>query len=71
MDEEEREFSKRKMNLLLALERDSFEKGCQECIAKTSWENMEELDRWIADCLRKHDEVRHNIREFYNARMYS
>ena len=70
MNAEERDFEKRKNNIIQRLMHGIFEDACADYLQNGDWENVPELDEWLDEKLREHDEVCKTVREYYDAKMY-
>ena len=64
MDEEEREFEKRKMKLILWTTQEVFEERCVEYTKDGDWKTVEELDIWFDKNMHEYEEVRSAIKEY-------
>jgi hypothetical protein len=71
MDEEEREWTKNKRNLILTMMRQKFEEQVYEYLEKGEYQSLEEMDAWIDERLHQFEDERRAIREYYNSKMYS
>lgn len=71
MNEEEREWTKNKRNLILTMMRQKFEEQVYEYLEKGEYKSLEEMDAWIDERLHQFEDERRAIREYYNAKMYS
>lgn len=71
MDEEEREWTKNKRNLILTMMRQKFEETVYSYLEKGEYKSLEEMDEWVDNKLRQFEDERSAVREYYNAKMYS
>lgn len=71
MDEEEREWTKNKRNLILTMMRQKFEEQVYEYLEKGEYQSLEEMDQWIDERLRQFEDERYAVKEYYDSKMYS
>lgn len=71
MDEEEREWTKNKRNLILTMMQQKFEEQVYEYLEKGEYQSLDEMDQWIDERLHQFEDERHAVREYYNSKMYS
>jgi hypothetical protein len=71
MNEEERRWTKNKCNLILTMMKQKFEDEVYAYLEKGEFNSLEEMDHWIDDKLRKFEDEREALRDFYDNLMYS
>lgn len=71
MNEEEREWTKNKRNLILTMMRQKFEEQVYEYLEKGEYKSLEEMDQWIDERLHRFEDERYAVREYYDSKMYS
>jgi hypothetical protein len=71
MNEEEREWTKNKRNLILTMMRQKFEEQVYEYLEKGEYKSLEEMDQWIDERLHLFENERYAVREYYDSKMYS
>lgn len=70
MNDEVREFEKRKNNLVQRLMHGIFEDACADYIENGNWTTASELDAWIDEKLKEHDEACQMVKNYYDAKIY-
>lgn len=71
MDSESKEFTERKMKLILTLTAVAFEEKSLEFLKSNEWNSLEELDAWFDENMKMYDGLRRDIRSYYTEKMYS
>lgn len=71
MDDEEREFEKRKMKLILTTMQWVFENENIDYFKEQKWKSAKELDEWVDKRLREYDEASKAVKDYFNEKIYS
>lgn len=71
MEEDIREFTKRKKTLVLKILHMLFEDECMKYVKEGEWDTIDELDKWFDMKLKEHDELTNAVGNYYNNKIYS
>ena len=71
MTEEEREFEKMKMKLIIKCMNENFEKRVYQKLTSDELKTMSDIDEWLTQELSKHVRDRDAISQYYASKMYS
>ena len=71
MTEEEREFEKMKMKLIIKCMNENFEKRVYQKLTSDELKTLSAIDEWLTQELSKHVRDRDAISQYYASKMYS
>lgn len=71
MTEEEREFEKMKMKLIIKCMNENFEKRVYQKLTSDELKTLSDIDEWLTQELSKHVRDRDAISQYYASKMYS
>lgn len=71
MNDEERNWTKNKCNLILTMMKQKFEDEVYEYLEKSEFKSMDEMDAWIDERLHRFYDEREAVKKYYEAKIYS
>lgn len=71
MNDEERNWTKSKCNLILTMMKQKFEDEVYEYLEKSEFKSMDEMDAWIDERLHRFYDERESVKKYYEAKIYS
>jgi len=71
MNDEERNWTKNKCNLILTMMKQKFEDEVYEYLEKSEFKSMDEMDTWIDERLHRFYDEWEAVKKYYEAKIYS